>query len=219
MGKDFKDEVRRLREEGLTITAISKALDISRPTVYKILSENGEEKKGKDVEKKTRAYDGVIPVTNPSPKVKEMRESVELSELELRMRKSLKDIEKLEKEKKISQIIQEVKKKIFPVELKKLIPLNILTVAHDKVNNYLSKVDVLSIPIDELIIGALDVRNAVFRSLPENIKLEVYYRFFGLLKGILADLLKEECKEFYPSLVRQGFKGSFGDFLEIVGLN
>ncbi|MEM4722163.1 MAG: helix-turn-helix domain-containing protein [Candidatus Methanomethylicaceae archaeon] len=93
------EEIRRLRREGLTISAISKALGISRPTVYKVLNESEAPEGSHEIKHKgslvSKPHLKAIPVENPSNQLKRVREETEATLLEVDRARALKELEAL----------------------------------------------------------------------------------------------------------------------------
>ena len=99
--KSLQEEVRALRGEGMSINAIAKAVQISRPSVYKILGDHLDDDPESIEQRPDRHRHHpfsdqkreVIPVSNPSQRVVAKREDTEMTELELRKQKAVRELE------------------------------------------------------------------------------------------------------------------------------
>lgn len=97
-------QIREMRSRGDSISSIARTLGLSRPTVRKFLQDSDSRPQGDRPphksfpfhakEKETEAGD-VIPVRNPSLRLREKRETVEEAELDVRRERAIKELEKI----------------------------------------------------------------------------------------------------------------------------
>jgi predicted transcriptional regulator len=109
-------EIRRMREKGVSISRISRELNISRPTILRYLKDDNESPKDHHHPESRESQHPfiqkkVIPVLNPSQRVVNQREDVEVTELEVRKEKAVQELGKV-KGLQVSSRLQEARDQV-----------------------------------------------------------------------------------------------------------
>ncbi len=91
--EDTQKRIKEMRGEGRSVSSIARELDLSRPTVLKYLHDHSTPKVSQHLP--SLFSKKVIPVEQPSQKVTDQREDVEIIQLEVEKQKAAKELEKI----------------------------------------------------------------------------------------------------------------------------
>lgn len=115
----------------------------------------------------------------------------------------------MEIEERERAIIQRVKEAVLPLSMKQVLPAHIMSAIYQEIEKILSRMNLVGVPEDELVILAKGIKDRVIQQNDETVRQALYEYFTDLArKGV-----KEVLKDLYNKYRMGGGELSLQDFL------
>jgi predicted transcriptional regulator len=115
----------------------------------------------------------------------------------------------MEVEEKERAIIQKLKQKILPLSAKQVLPASVMSSIYSEIEKILSRMNLIGVPFDELVILGQDVKNRIIAANAEAVRQSAY----EYLTGLSRQVLKESLKQMFSDYRESGGELSFREFI------